>query len=393
VPVQAIKDKTSIAGIGWTAFTKASGTSVANLAAEASLNAIADAGLTPKDIDGIVTYYYGSDSFDVREMAPILGLDHCNFDFFVGLGGGWACGAIATAAMAVFSGACTNVLVYRAMNGRSERRPRDPGANAARGPKQWTVPVGTNHAADVFGLPVVAHMARYGTSTVDFAHLAVTQRRHAGLNRKAMMRAPITVEEHQASPYITYPFRLLDCCLQTDGAAAVVVTSTERARSLRHAPVYISGIMGGAVAGEHPWEVNAHKAAPRLYAGAGITARDVDFAELYDPFTGMCLLHMEGFGLAERGEVGAWVRAGNNGLDGETPVNTHGGLHSEAYIQGLNHVVEAVQQLRPGGVVDDFCDGPHDYDRTHCRQVRDPQVALVCGECGDTSLVLSRNGT
>ena len=104
MPEQAIKNKTAIAGIGWTAFSKASGTSVANLAAEAGLNAIADAGLAPKDIDGIVTYYYGSDSFDVRELAPILGLDHCNFDFFVGLGGGWACGAVAAAAMAVFSG-------------------------------------------------------------------------------------------------------------------------------------------------------------------------------------------------------------------------------------------------------------------------------------------------
>jgi acetyl-CoA acetyltransferase len=389
VPEQAIKDKTAIAGIGWTAFSKASGTSVANLAAEAALNAIHDAGLVPKDIDGIVTYYYGSDSFDVRELAPILGLDHCNFDFFVGLGGGWACGAVATAAMAVFSGVCNNVLVYRAMNGRSERRPRDPGAHAARGARQWTIPAGANHAADTFGLPVVAHMAHYGTTTVDFAHLAVTQRRHASLNRKAMMRAPITVEEHQASPWITYPFRLLDCCLQTDGAAALVVTSADRARSLRHKPVYISSIMGGAVAGDKPWEVNAHKAAPRLYEGAGIAARDVDLAELYDPFTGMCMLHMEGFGLVEPGGVGAWVRAGENGLDGETPVNTHGGLLSEAYIQGLNHVVEAVQQLRPGGVIDDFCAGAHDYDRAHCRQVKDPHVALVCGECGDTSLILT----
>jgi acetyl-CoA acetyltransferase len=389
LPEQAIKNKTAIAGIGWTAFSKASGTTVANLAAEASLNAIHDAGLTPRDIDGIVTYYYGSDSFDVRELAPILGIDRCNFDLFCGLGGGWACGAVAAAAMAVFAGVCENVLVYRAMNGRSERRPRNPDAHAARGVKQWTIPSGVNHAADVFGVPVVAHMARYGTTTLDFAHLAVTQRRHAGLNRKAMMRAPITVEEHQASPWITYPFRLLDCCLQTDGAAAIVVTSAERARNLRHKPVFISSVMGGSVAGEHPWEVNAHKAAAPLYAGAGITPRDVDLAELYDPFTGMCLLHMEGFGLAPRGEVGAWVRAGGNALDGETPVNTHGGLLSEGYIQGLNHVVEAVQQLRPGGVLDDFCVGAHDYDRAHCRQVKDPHVALVCGECGDTSLILT----
>lgn len=388
MPEQAIKDKTAIAGIGWTGYSKASGTSVANLAARACLNAIDDAGLVPKDIDGIVTYYYGSDSFDVREMAPILGLDHLNFSVFDGLGGLWSCGAIASAAMAVHSGVCNNVLVYRAMNGRSERRPRNPGAHAAVGTKQWTTPAGVNHAADTFGPPWVAHMARYGTTTLDLAHLAVAQRKHATLNQKAMMRAPLTIEEHQASPWVTYPYRLLDCCLQTDGAAAVVVTSAERARDLRHAPVYISSIMGGAVAGDHPWEINAHKNAARLYEGAGITARDVDIAELYDPFTGMCMLHIEGFGLVEPGGVGAWVRGGGNGLDGETPVNTHGGLLSEAYVQGLNHVVEAVQQLRPGGVIDDLCTGAHDYDREHCRQVRDPHVALVCGECGDTSIIL-----
>jgi acetyl-CoA acetyltransferase len=385
---QAIKDKTAIAGIGWTAFSKNSGTSVANLAAEASLKAIDDAGLSPKDIDGIVSYFYGSDTFDVREVPPILGLDHVNFSVFDGLGGLWSCGAVASAAMAVFAGVCTNVLVYRAMNGRSERRPRDPAAHAASGMKQWTLPAGVNHAADTFGLPYVAHMARYGMTTLDLAHLAVAQRRHAMLNEKAMMRAPLTVEEHQASPWVTYPYRLLDCCLQTDGAAAIVVTSAERARGMRHKPVYISSIMGGAVAGDRPWEINAHKAAPRLYEGAGITASDVDIAELYDPFTGMCLLHMEGFALVEPGGSGAAVRAGETGLDGRIPVNTHGGLLSEAYVQGLNHVVEAVQQLRPGGVVDDLCTGEHDYDRTHCRQVKDPHVALVCGECGDTSLIL-----
>jgi acetyl-CoA acetyltransferase len=386
---QAISNKTAIVGIGFTAFTRNSGTTVGNLAAEASLKAIEDAGLTPRDIDGIVTFYWQPDNFHVFEMPAMLGLDHLNFQVNEPLGGGWACGSIAVAAMAVFSGMCNNVLVYRAMNGRSERPSRNPDANAARAARQWTVPVGVAHAADTFGLLVVAHMARFGTTTEDFAHLAVTQRKHASLNEKAIMREPLTVQQHQESPWVTYPYRLLDCCLQSDGAVAVVITSADRARSLRHKPVYISSIMGGTVPGDQPWEVNAHKNAPRLYEGAGIVAADVDVAELYDPFTGMCLLHMEGFGLVEPGASGAFVRAGKNGLDGETPVNTHGGLLSEAYIQGLNHVVEAVQQLRPEGVVDDGCNGAHDYDRSHCRQVRDPNVALVCGECGDTSLILT----
>jgi acetyl-CoA acetyltransferase len=168
------------------------------------------------------------------------------------------------------------------------------------------------------------------------------------------------------------------------------VTSLDRARDLPHAPVSIMAAMGGSLPPAHAWETHAVRAAPALYAGAGITSSDVDLAELYDPFTGMCLLHMEGFGLAPAGEGAAWVRAGQSGLDGQTPVNTHGGLLSEAYIHGLNHVVEAVQQLRPGGVVDDFCDGPHDYDRAHCRQVRDAEIGLVCAEAGDSSLILRR---
>lgn len=149
-------------------------------------------------------------------------------------------------------------------------------------------------------------------------------------------------------------------------------------------------MMGGGAPEANPWETYGVKAAPRLYEGGGLTPEDVSFAELYDPFTFMCLLHMKDFGLVPRGGSGPWVTAGNNGLDGPMPVNTHGGLLSEAYVQGLNHVLEAVQQLRPGGVVDDLSDGPHSYDRSVCRQVRDPQVGLVCGEAGLSSLLLRR---
>lgn len=171
---------------------------------------------------------------------------------------------------------------------------------------------------------------------------------------------------------------------------AVVVTSAERARTLRHAPVIISAMMGGVypVQPDPTWEIEARRAAPILFERAGRKPQDVDFAELYDPFTGMVLLHVEGFGLAAPGAAPALFRSGGAGLDGAMPVNTHGGLLSETYMQGLNHVVEAVQQLRPGGVVDDLCTGPHDYDREHCRQLRDPHVGLVCGECGSSSLLL-----
>jgi acetyl-CoA acetyltransferase len=385
----SIADQTAIAGVGWTTFSKASGTSVVNLAAEASLNAIADAGLAVDDIDGIMTYQYNfTDTIYPHQLYYALGLKACNFQMFDAHGGTSACSLVAAAAMAVNAGLCKNVLIFRALNGRSARRPG--GARLPEGPGQWLVPFGSTHAAAIFGPYYTAYMARYGATTDDLAHVAVTQRGHAGLNTKAQMRAPMTVEDHQHSPWVVYPYRLFDCCLQSDGAMAIVVTSTERARTLRHAPVLINSFMGGVYpqAPDPTWEIEAKRAAPILYERGGLTPQDVDFAELYDPFSGMVLLHVEGFGLAAPGAAPELFRSGGAGLDGTMPVNTHGGMLSESYMQGLNHVVEAVQQLRPGGVVDDLCTGAHDYDRAHCRQLRDPHVGLVCGECGGSSLLL-----
>jgi acetyl-CoA acetyltransferase len=387
MPEQALKDKTAITGIGWTNFSRSSGTTVLNLAAEACLKAIADAGLTPSDIDGVVTYFWVPDTPTPRQLIEALGIERCNFEVYSQLGGSWSCGAVACAVLAVHGGLCRNVLVYRAMNARSGRRMsnvvRDPS-----GPMQFVAPYGVAHAAASFGHHATAHMARFGTTTLDFAHVAVAQRKHASLNPKAVMRTPMTIEDHQNSRWVVYPFRLLDCCIETDGATAIVVSSAEQAHDLKHAPIYVMSTMAGDAPVPNLWETNGVNAAPLLYEGAGITPQDVDVAELYDPFTFMCMTHMEDFGLVPKGEVGAWVRAGNHGLDGPMPVNTHGGLLSEVYLQGLNHVVEAVQQLRPGGVIDDLCDGPHTYDRDKCRQVRDPRIALCCGEGGNTSLLL-----
>ncbi len=385
-----IADETAVVGIGWTDFSRESGRSVVDLAADASLAAIGDAGLRVADVDGLVTSYWGpggQDTIDPRTLAHVLGITDCRYRLFGAGGGSAICAMLGTAAMAVHTGLCRSVLVYRAGNGSSERSTTIPWPARE---DRWRLVYGQAHAAAIFGPRVTAHMHRYGTTSLDFAHLAVAQRRHASLNRKAMMTTPMTIDEHQRSPWVVEPFRLLDCCLQTDGAVALVVTSTERARDLRHAPVHIMGFVGGAIGFEEPplWETYAQRASRALYDAAGITADDVDFAELYDPFTGMCLLHMEGFGLTGEGEAGAWIRAGGNGLDGDTPVNTHGGLLSEGYIGGYNHIVEAVQQLRPGGVTDDLCEGAHDYDRSRCRQVRDPRIGLVCGESGESALLL-----
>jgi acetyl-CoA acetyltransferase len=240
-------------------------------------------------------------------------------------------------------------------------------------------------------------MARFGITGEDFGHLAVTQRQHAMLNRKALMKEPLTLAEHQASPWIIHPFRLFDCCPMMDAGLALVVSGADAARGLRHSPVLISGMAGGSlwtgtsVRGEAGhYSTNAQPASRRLYAGAGITAADVDFAQLYDPFTGVCLLQLEGFGLVPEGESGRAVREGETSLDGRIPTNTHGGLLSEGHASGFGHVIEAVQQLRAGGVRDDYCEGAHDYDRSRCRQVRDPEIGLVCSVFADSSLLLKR---
>jgi acetyl-CoA acetyltransferase len=394
MPEQAIKDRTAIVGIGWTAFTRSSGTTALNLALEASIKAVQDAGLSGKDIDGIVTHFHRHmDTATPHQMVHGLGMEKCNFQVFNSVGGSWNCSGVMTAASLVHAGICNYVLLYRALNRYSEGRAARPRrAEEVSGEDQWRTPFGNHHAAATFGHHATAHMARYGTTSLDFAHLAVTEREHALLNQKAMMRpkGPITVEDHQNSRWIVYPFRLLDCCQESDGAVAMIITSTERARDLRQTPVTIMAGVGGSGPTRGWWETNAANAAPLLFAGAGITPKDVSFAEIYDPFTLMCMIHIEDYGLVKKGEVGAWIREGHNKLDGELPVNTHGGLLSEAHIHGQNHVIEAVQQLRPQGVVDDFCEGPHTYDRSVCRQVRNPEIALVCGEAGGSSMLLRR---
>jgi acetyl-CoA acetyltransferase len=234
--MQAISGRTAITGVGWTAFTRSADRSVLALATEASLRAVDDAGLEVADIDGVVTFFHNQDTVAPRQVVQALGLQDCNFQVMGALGGGWACAAVATAAMAIYAGLCRNVLVFRAMKGRSES---SKPARIAPSEEQWSRPFGISHAAARFGPHVTAHMAHYGTTSLDFAHLAVAQRQHARLNRKSMMTDPMTIDDHQASPWVIYPFRLLDCCIRSDGAVALVVSAADRARDTRHGPVYL----------------------------------------------------------------------------------------------------------------------------------------------------------
>lgn len=392
-------DRTAITGVGWTQLTKKSGRSVLSLATQASLNAIADAGLEADDIDGLVTYYWGlRDTPAPAEMAHSLGLQNCRMSHCDSSGGAWAASAIASAAMAVYSGMCRHVLVYRAANSRSEPGFL-PGLDTWHsGQRQWNEPFGAQHPATIYGPHVSAYMHEHGLKNRDFAALAVQQRANAALNKKALMREPITVDDHQKSPWIIEPFRLLDCSVWNDGAMAVVVSATEDARRLRSSVVTIRAIEGGTLGapvrsrlGRNHWDLHAGSLAPSLYRKAGIRAEDIDLAEIYDPFTGMALLHIEQFGLAPAGQAAARVRGGEMALDSDIPVNTHGGHLSEGNLAGLGHVVEAVQQLREGGVVDDLCTEGHDYNRCRCRQVRNPEFGLVASDSGDSALILRRD--
>ena len=397
--MSAIRNKTAITGVGWSELTKKSGKGVLSLAVQAILAAIADAGLEPTDVDGLVTYHWGPrDTPAPPEVADALGLEECRMSFCDSSGGAWSCSAIAAAAMAVHAGLCRHVVVYRAANARSAPILGLDHDLWPSGQRPWNEPFGATNAAATYGLHVSSYLAEFGLDNADFADLAVLQRANAGLNTKALMRTPLTVAEHQASPWIVWPFRLLDCSVWNDGAMAVVVSRADDAERMSQSPVLIRAVQGGTIgapvrarASTHPWELNALRASPRLYEDAGISPTDIDVAEIYDPFTGMALLHLEQFGLAPLGRAPDAVRDGDFSLDGRVAVNTHGGNLSEGNLVGLGHVVEAVQQLRTGGVRDDLCQGAHDFDRRHCRQVRDPELALVVGESGDSSLVLGRS--
>jgi acetyl-CoA acetyltransferase len=385
--------KAAIAGIGQTEFSKESGRSELQLACEAVKAAIADAGLQPSEVDGMVTFTM--DASDEIEVARNVGIGDLTFFNRVPHGGGAAAGTVVQAAMAVATGTANAVVCYRAFNERSGFR---FGGATAR-PTAETPMFMANYAP--FGLVTPAawvalhaqrYMSTYGVTNEDFGRISVVDRAHAARNPDAWFyERPITLDDHQNSRWVIEPvLRLLDCCQESDGGVALVITSAERAHDLKHAPVYIMSGMGGQGQTAGLWETNGVNAAPLLYEGAGITPKDVSIAEIYDPFTFMCMTHIEDFGLVKKGDIGGWVTAGHNRLDGTLPVNTHGGLMSEAHIHGLNHVIEAVQQLRPEGVVDDLCDGPHTYDRSTCRQVRNPEIALVCGECGESAMLLRR---
>jgi len=357
------KFDSAIAGVGFTEYSLDSGRSILALAVEACQKAMADAGLGPKDVDGILEFSLG-DSVPTESVAAGLGLPEVNYaaDWFCG---GFAPSAlIATASMAVASGMSKGVLIYRAMNGRSGFRLGGAGGGDAFRPKwgaQYRVPYGWLTFGQNMALWCRRHMEKYGTKQEHLAAIAISQRESALLNERAVQRKPLTLKDYMASRVIAEPFHLFDMSLETDGACALLVTSRARARNCRKKPVYVkaAGHFGKATVADPMWadsflwpdltENYTKFLAPRLYEEAGLKPEDVDVAEIYDCFTYTVLMALEGLGFCAKGEGGPFAASGATGLHGKIPVNTNGGMLSEAYIHGMNTVVEAVMQLRGEG--------------------------------------------
>lgn len=361
---RTIRDRAAIVGIGQTPYTRHSGTTEQHQAATAILAALDDAGLSIDDVDGVARF----DMENVNELQLVYGMGIPHLRFFAGVpsGGGAVCGTLVLAAMAVATGQANVVVCYRARNRGKQSshgskplqggRPWAKHAAALTDAYQYHVPFGLITPAQEMALIYRRHMHEFGTTTEHFGAVAVAQRAHAARNPHAVMRAPITLADHQASRWIAEPLRLLDCCLETDGACAVVVTSAERARDCRQRPAFI--LAGAQAEGPihiqmadylaHWQDLTAGAAVARqLYAMAGVSAADVDAAMFFDHFSPAVILSLEDYGFCARGEGGPFVAAGEHAWpNGRLPVNTHGGSLSEAYIHGYNHILEGVRQVR-----------------------------------------------
>lgn len=354
-----LSDKTAIVGIGHTEYSRDSGRSELTLACEAISAAITDAGLTPADIDGITKYTM--DNNDPIDIARNLGIPELRYAGEVNYGGGGGpVGTILQAAMAVATGQAKAVVAFRAMNERSGRgTPRFGQASSAEGAAglhSYLSPYGLFSPAQMVALAARRHMHLYGTESRHFGEIAVTCRHHANLNPDAMMYGrPMTIEDHQQSRMIASPLHLLDCCLETDGGAAVVITTADRARDMAKPPVYISGIGFGAGHWNHRSIVkdmdSVHSEstviAKHVFRDAGITHKDIDVLFIYDHFTPLVLMAIEDYGFCKRGEGKDFVMNGRlRWPDGELPMNTSGGNLSEGYMHGMQNTIEAVRQLR-----------------------------------------------
>jgi acetyl-CoA acetyltransferase len=346
----------AIVGIGQTEFSKDSGRSELRLAVEAVRAAVEDAGLEPRDIDGTVTFV--QDSNDELALMRSLGIPRMRWTSRTPFGGGGSCATIEHAAAAVAAGAADTVVVYRAFNERSGHRFGQPTRQAAGGSFAWHRPYGLDTPAQMYSLWFQRYMHEFGVTNADFGRYTVVARKHAATNPKAWFyERPITLDDHQKSRWIVEPIlRLLDCCQESDGGVACVVTSMDRAKDLQHPPVAIdAATQGNTIDSDVLFNYyhedtsrfpEAEYTASQLWATTGLGPTDIDVALIYENFSPVVFYQLEAYGFCGRGEAKDFIADGNIDLDGKLPVNTHGGLLGEAYIHGVNNILEGVRQLR-----------------------------------------------
>jgi acetyl-CoA acetyltransferase len=354
-----LKNQAAIVGIGQTKFSKNSGVSELALAAEAVSKAIDDAGLEPSQIGGLTTFQL--DTNDEVDVARAVGIGDLTFFSRIGYGGGAAIGVIHQAAMAVATGAADYVVAYRALNGRSGQRYSDGVSGdivtADLIHWSWYMPWGLLTPASWVAMFTQRYIHETGTKAEDLAQVAISTRNHAVNNPDAFFyKRPLTLDDYMNARWIAEPLRLYDCCQETDGGCAVVITTPERAKDLKQKPAMIRGVSQGMGADQEQmtsfYRPDIHTlpemdtVAKQMWEVAGLSANDIDAAVIYDAFSSIVLMQLEAFGFCKPGEAKDFVQGGALEVGGRLPTNTHGGQLSEAYIHGVNGIVEGVRLIR-----------------------------------------------
>lgn len=354
-----LKDQAAIVGIGQTKFSKNSGVSELALASEAVSKAIDDAGLEPSQIGGLTTFQL--DTNDETDVARSVGIGELSFFSRIGYGGGAAIGIMHQAAMAVATGAADYVVAYRALNGRSGQR-YSAGVSgdivtADLIHWSWYMPWGLLTPASWVAMFTQRYIHETGTRPEDLAQVAISMRNHAVNNPDAFFyERPLTLDEYLNARWIAEPLRLYDCCQETDGGCAVVITTPERARDLKQPAVAIRSVAQGMGVDQEQmtsfYRPDIHKlpemelVAKQVWEIAGLGPEDMDAAVIYDAFSSIVLMQLEAFGFCKPGEAKDFVQDGALEVGGRLPTNTHGGQLSEAYIHGVNGIVEGVRLVR-----------------------------------------------
>jgi len=370
----------SVVGIGRTAFTRQSGRSTLALTVESVRDAVADAGLSVGEVDGIINYNTG-DTASSQRVAHGLGIEDIGWAVDVQGGGNVVAQVVSLAASAIVTRQCQVAVVFRTL-GSGTRYGKISGPVQVGGDVQYGAPHGYLVPPQWFAMWARRHQHVYGSTSEDLGAIAVTQRAHALANPHAIAKAAMTIDDYMQSRMVFEPFRVPDCCFEVDGSVALVLTSSERAKDLRHQGIGIVGQGDSFGYGGNVDEFDdltcmySRDASRRLWSKTGLRAQDMDVALMYDCFTYTVMATFEDFGFCAKGEVGDFFREGRATYGGEVVVNPHGGLLSEGYLHGLNHHYEAVLQLRGEAGV---------------RQVPDAKLALVTAGAGPygSSLVYS----